>query len=199
METEILRINEDGEVEITNEGVELIEVVKVLKSLNYNKQQGDHDGRKRLRLKNELKYVFLVHHPRSPYREYSDSEKDIEAKLEIGLPSDWVMSTELKLFITKFRDYTYTRLMKLLDAAEKAIDKVRDYLEKVDFSERTGTGNVVNHPTDIMKLIADMPKVASGLRELQQQAKTQMVGARSKSRGDHETGWIMEEKQAEHL
>lgn len=196
---DLLVINkETGEVEFSDEALAL-EVVKTLRSLNYNKQEGDADGRKRERIKREKRYVWFMYHPLTPYREYSEKEKLIEAKLEAKLPDDWVPSSELVAFIAEYIKHTKTRILRLLDSAEKAVDKVRIYLETVDLSERTAAGGIVNHPTDVIKLISDLPKAAQSLQELQLQAKSHLLAPAKKSRGDAEIGWIMEEKQEERL
>lgn len=197
---EILVVNkETGEVEIGNDGAHLIAAYRTIDSLNYNKQPGDIDGRKRNRKKAELKYVWFMYHPATPYREYSESERDIEARLEAKLPDTWVPSTELQLFIAHYTKDTKSRVLKLLDAAEKAIDKVRHYLETVNLNERTAGGSAVNHPGDVLKLIADLPKTAQALQDLQTQAKSHLIAPAKKSRGDAEIGWIMEEKQEERI
>jgi hypothetical protein len=198
--TEILVINpETSEIELGTDSVELLEAYRTINSLNYNKQPGDTEGRKRTRVKTELKYVYLMYHPRTLYREYSEEEKHFEAKMESKLPENWVPSTELELFIAAYRKHSKPRVEKLLDAAEKAIDKVRIYLETVNFSERTAGGAIVNHPGDILKLISDLPKTAQSLQELQQQAKSHLIAPATKSRGDQQMGWLMEEKPLERI
>lgn len=188
----ILKISPDGEFEgfEDNEVTQMPEF-KAMLSLNYNKQPGDIDGRKRSRAHKEFLYLFYRRDPRSAYREYEDKDREEESKLTAGLPSDWLPSPEFRAVEQKYLSCVTTRYMKLLNAAEKAVDKVRSFLDTVDLTERTTSGSFVVSPKQIIEVIENLPKVAAGLKQLQEQAAYNQVS--TKSRGDKEIGWLAED------
>ncbi len=157
-------------------------------SLKYNKRNGDLDGRKRYRALEELKYLHLAYSTKSPYRDYSDNERLEESKKDCGFSSNWEESTELKLLIPKFIKGTTSKLARLLQTTESVLDKLDSYYKTIDFS--LGAENRVE-PKEVIESLNKLPKLAQTLQELERQVKTGSVGT-TKSKGDHETGWIMD-------
>lgn len=187
----ILKI-EDNEAKLVREELELIPEFKALLSLNYNKDKGDQDGRKRFRATKEFTYIWFMYSNHSPYREYEEKERKLEALQTAGLPHNYPISTDLQAAIEKYKKLTDTRVLRLIRSAEKAVDKLRDYFETVDFTERNSSGTLVNKPSEIIKAIGDLDDVSSGLEKLatrQRAEKNQFVDAR----GTQEAGWLMEQ------
>lgn len=191
----ILKIDEAGEIiGFEEEELSTLSVFKSILTLKYNQQPGDIDGRKRNRAKAEMKYVFLRYDPRSPYREYNEVDRENESRIEVGFPADWAPSVELKLFIQAYEKIVNSdRFMRLCKAAESAIDKLETHLKNIDFTEKNNSGGLVNNPKDVINIISSLPQVAAGLKALQEQAKYNLLSP-SKSKGDQEMGWLMEER-----
>lgn len=187
----ILTITETGEVKFAQEEGALIPVYIPLTTLKYNKQPGDSDGKKRLRLQQELIYVWFMYSTKSIYKEYSEKERREEALLTAGLPSNFQESPELKAFIAKYKELNESRILKLTMAAEKAIDKLREYFETMDFTLKTDTGALVNKPSEVIRAIVELDKVATGLEKLAQRQRNE-VKEGSTNRGNQEDGWIMD-------
>lgn len=187
--TNLVRVDDDGEVIGIEDEYKVMPEFKALWTLDYNKGPRDHDGRKRLRAKSELLYMWSMYSPRTPYRDYSEKDREEQSREDSSLPPEWEPSKELSVAIEKYKKCTETRFYKLLLGAEKAIDKVRDYLNTVDLTQTTSGGSLVNHPTDVMRVISDLPKMAAALKSLEEQAKYDIVST-SKSKGDHEVGWM---------
>ena len=185
---EWLKINTEGEVEFNSEEIKLIPELQSILSLKYNKQKGDLDGRKRYKALAELKYLYLVHSSKSPYRDYSDLERLDEAKKDCNFSQDWEESTELKLLIPKFIKGNQNKLARLLATTEKVLDKLDFYFNNIDLQERDEKGAYVNDPKKVMEVLKQLPSVASTLQELERQVKVGSVGT-PKSKGDHELGW----------
>lgn len=190
----ILKINENNEAELLREELELIPEFKPLLALNYNKQPGDVDGRKRVRATKEFTYIWFMHSNYSPYREYDDKERHEESLATALLPSTFTPSTELLLAIKKYKTLNESRILKLIRAAEAAIDKVKDYFNTIDFTKETSTGALVNKPTDVIRAIKELDGVSEGLEKLAARQRTeqnQFVSAR----GQQEVGWLMEQQK----
>lgn len=188
----ILKI-ENGEAKLMREELSLIPEFATILSLKYNKQEGDVDGRKRFRATSEFTYLWYMYSHLSPYREYSESERHEEATVIAGLSIGFTPSDELKAAIVKYKTLNETRILKLIRAAEKAVDNLRAYFEAVDFTEKNANGVLVNKPADVIKAIVDLDKVATGLDKLAARQKTE-VKEGSATRGGQEDGWIMEKE-----
>ena len=188
---EWLKINNEGEVEFNSEEVKLVPEIQCLFTLKYNQSKGDKDGRKRYRALDELKYLHLMYSPKSPYRDYSDTERKEECKRDCKFGNDWEESTELKLLIPKFIKGNQNKLARLLATTDKMLDKLDTHYNNLDLEERDDKGKYTNDPKEIMMALKQLPALAQTLQELERQVKTGSVG-NPKSKGDHELGWIMD-------
>lgn len=185
----ILRIDEEGNIlGYENNEITAIPEFKVLWSLDYNKRKGDVDGRKRARAKSELLYMYLMHDPRSIYVNYSEEEKHQEALVASQLPEDWKPSKEYLAVERTYTSVIDTRFYKVLKAAEKALDELRNFLSRVDLTGNNVEG-IQAKPKDIIDIISDLPKVSASLRQLQEQAKFSLTSPEH-SKADHEIGLL---------
>ena len=66
----------NGDIKLASEDLLNIPEIKEIYTLKYNKGDGDHDGRKRLRFHNELMYVFFFYSHKSSIIDYEDGERD---------------------------------------------------------------------------------------------------------------------------
>lgn len=187
----IFKIGEEGEfVGFENNEVTAIPAFKAMLALNYNKQKGDIDGRKRFRAKSEFFYMYLMYDPRSPYVNYTEQERHEESLRDAGLDSDWKPSEEFNKVKEKYLLCVESRFYKVLKSAEKALDQIRVFLDSVDLSDPSKS---TTKPKDIIDIIADLPKVSASLSQLQEQAKLSLSPV-SQSKGDHELGFLATRK-----
>lgn len=189
-----LKINEDGEVELTTEEVKLVPELALIHSLKYNKGEGDMDGRKRKRAKQELKYLYLAYSTKSPYKDYSKEERIEEAKKDCEFNTGWEESTELQLLIKKFQQGEKSKFERLLSAAENFLEKLETHLSKVDFDKTDEKGALVYDPNKILTTLQKLPGLAQTIQELELQIRNGNVG-NPKSKGDHEIGWMAMQEQ----
>lgn len=190
---EWLRLNDDGEIEFVSEEIKLVPEMQALLALKYNKAKGDLDGRKRYRALNELKYMYLNYSIKGPYRDYSDADRLVEAKLDCSLPGEWEESTELKLLIPKYLKGSKSKLARLLTTTEGVLDKLDAYFNSINLLEKKDNGEYVNDPKKIMDALKQLPGLAQTLQELEQQVKIGSIG-NPRSKGDHTLGWMAEDQ-----
>lgn len=184
-----LTINENGEVEFASEEIKLVPEVLRLLTLNYNKGPGDNEGRKKRRALTELKYLYLAYSPKSPYKDFSDTERIAEARIDCNLPVTWEESEELKAVIPKFFKGTKTKVARLLDTVNKFMDKFEAHLNSIDLNERNMSGGIVHTPKSVMETLERLPRLAETLQELENQARSGII-VKTSSKGDHEVGWM---------
>jgi hypothetical protein len=184
-----LRLNTEGEIEFVSEEVKLVPELQTLLALKYNKGPKDNDGRKRFKALAELKYLYLVYSPKSPYKDYSDHERLEEAKKDCLFPNEWEESTELKLLVPKFIKGNTSKISRMLQTAEGVLDKLDSYLRNIDFTEKLESGVLLHKPKEVIDTLKQLPSLAANLQELEQQVRQGHVGT-PKSKGDHEVGWM---------
>jgi len=186
---EWVKITDEGEIEFVSAEVKLVPEVQAILTMAYNKGQGDFEGRKKLRAKTEMKYLYLAYSKRSPYKDFSEDERIIEARDDCKFPPDWKPSKELIALIPKFQNGTQNKVARLLGTVTKFIDKFEKNLNNIDLNERTASGGLLYKSTDIMATLERLPRLAETLQELENQANTGVI-VKTASKGDHELGWM---------
>lgn len=190
---EWIKINEDGEVELLMEEVKLVPELVAMNTRAYNKAAGDHEGRLKKRVKQELKYLYLAYSLKSPYKDYSSKERIEEARKDCNFPEGWEESEELKLLIHKYTKANPSRITRLLHTAENTVDKLRDFLDEIDLSQKDEYGKLVHTTASVLKTLEQLPAVAQTLAELERQSRTDIIH-NTKTRGDQELGWMASTK-----
>lgn len=187
---EWLRFDENEEVQLVAEEVKLVPELQAINTLAYNKQEGDHQGRNRVRAKQELKYLYLTYSMRSPYRDYSDDEREQQARIDCNFNEKWKPSSELEALIKKYKEGTPNKIARLLTTVKKFLDKFEKHLNEIDLNERnSSSGAVIHSPKSIMETLERLPRLAETLQELENQVKLGTI-ATVRSKGDHELGWM---------
>jgi hypothetical protein len=188
---EWIKINDNGEVELVSEEIRLVPEMEVVFTLSYNRGPKDNEGRKRYRLKSELRYMYLAYSHKSPYKDYTEVERIAQAKLDCYFPENWEESKELQLLINRYTIASPNKITRLLHTAERTVDKLRTFLESINLDERNETGNLVHTTASVLKTLSELPSVAQTLTELERQARTDTI-QRVGSKGDHQLGWMSE-------
>lgn len=193
---EWLKINAEGELEFVAEEVKLVPEVQALLSLKYNKGPKDHDGRKRYRAMEELRYMYLAYSPKSPYKDYLEDERTKEAKDDCKFPDSWTESAELQACIAKYKKGTISKITRSLNTVERFLEKFEKHLNSIDLDERTQMGALIHDPAKVMTTLSKLPQFLKTIQELEMAAKNDLVVTPS-SKGDHELGWMAVTKPVE--
>lgn len=120
----------------------------------------------------ELSYIeFLYSYlDTNPYSEYEESEKEEKIILDLFGNKKWKPDKEILLAVEKyieFRDNASVSL-RFYKSNVKAIEKLRTFLETVDFHDRTKGGAAVYKPGDISKALRESNDVLSSLQKLKE-------------------------------
>lgn len=186
---EWFKVNAEGELEFASEEVKLVPEIQAMMSLKYNKGPKDHEGRKKYRMWQELRYMRLVYSPMSPYKDFYEHEREAEARLDCNLPKEWKESDELKACITKYLKGTVSKVSRSLKTTENFLEKFEKHLNNIDLDERNGNGGLVHDPAKVMNTLKALPDFLNTIQELERAAKNGIVTS-PKSKGDHELGWM---------
>jgi len=152
---------------------------------------GDGSGKYKKQATREFTYIFHMYDFRSPFENYAEKEREDEALAISGLTKAKVNSDkDLWAAIEKYQERlaNSSKTLQGLRSMKYAIDKMYDYLETIDFTERDEKGALVNNPKTIQAIIKDMPSVSKSLNELEELVKQEMEGEVG-LRGDAEKGY----------
>jgi len=186
---EWLKLNNEGEIEFVSQEIKLVPELQEMFTLKYNKGNKDADGRKKFRLMNELKYLYLVYSLKSPYNDYTTEDKHKEALSDCGFPVDWKPSPELKALIEKYQKGQVNKVTRSLRVVESFLEKFEKHLESIQLDERNANGGLVHDPGKIMTTLKQLPDYLMTLQELERQARHDIIRTPT-SKGDHELGWM---------
>ena len=185
---ELFRI-ENYKALINKTDVYLVPEFKAMLELKYNTQKGDHQGRNRVRAYKEFTFLYFYIDYRSEYNNYTETEKKAEALLAANLPEDYSFSKELKAAIKKYKELQETRILKLLNAANNAIDKIRIYYDNLDFTSTDNQGKPRHDPSKVLISINGLAKTIESLEKLEKKVK-QSLKQDTGVRGDSEEGFL---------
>lgn len=134
---------------------------------------------------NELAFVYFYADPRSDYQYITIPEDRINAIKEgEGLPDKWQPDKDL-LKAIEFYDSFKPMSALLLDDSRKMINKLRDYINEIDFNEKDDKGKPIYTMSSITSTIKQIPELTKTLNEAERLVNQEMLEA-AKARGSVE-------------
>jgi hypothetical protein len=148
----------------------------------------DRDKTKNKELANkELAFIYYSIDFRSIYTSYFGEEKIERIKRDIRLPKTWKPDAKINAAIDKYNELSRTQSMGLLEDAEYAVERLRDYFRTVDLTKTDATGKPLFTAKDLIGNLKNLGDVISGIKELklevlkEQQSGNMVKGNRQKS------------------
>ena len=136
--------------------------------------KGDHDGRKKLKTKKELAYIYHMNDYRSPYASVDSSVRYDKVVEDLFADYDWQPDEIVKKAEQKYNELTETHMTKLLKSARNATKKLEQFLNDVDLTERDDNGKPVYSAKDLIDNLTKLGQVSKGLDDLEEQVKKAM-------------------------
>lgn len=161
--------NGKNEVTINEPEVLLIKEFAALWTNARNKTKEDPKGIYKTRAFRELTYIWLMLDWASPYADYTEQERHQEALKDANLTeAEWADPT-FRAACRKYRDMQdSSRALKLIKSAQGIVDKITDYFESIDLTERDPlTGRPVYKTKDVMAEMKTVSEVVEELKTLE--------------------------------
>ena len=161
--------NSANEVTINEPEILLIREFADLWDVSRNKTKEDPKGSKRSRAYREFTYIWLMCDWASPYSDYTEQERHIEAMKDARLTEkEWTDPT-FRAACRKYRELqNSSRSLKLIKAAEDVVDKITDYFETLDLQERDPiSGKPIFKTKDVMAELSNVSDVVEQLKALE--------------------------------
>jgi hypothetical protein len=180
---DLFKIDEDTFlVDLNKEWISTIpEFKKIISSDRGSK--GDADGRKKLHAIKVFTFIYHYCDFQSQFIDYDDNRRREEALHNAGLCEDDVTIVAVEIAIDKYNKLQDTRILRLLNSANGAIDKLTDYFDNIDFELRDINDKLMYSPKEINGLIQSLDKTYSGQKSLEDRVKKELKET-ARVRGD---------------
>lgn len=168
--------NVRNKIELALPEILLVKEFAELMKCDRNICEEDPKGSQGLRAYKEFSYIWLAIDWRSPYSDYAEQERHIEALRDSGITEEEFNNPEFRTACRKYRALQESnRSIKLLQAAQNTVDKFIDYFNSVDPQERDPlTGKPIFKVKDLIAEISNLSKVNDELNTLETMVKKEL-------------------------
>ena len=182
--------NATGDIELNEPEVLLIREFNVLWEKDRNKCKEDPTGSKRLLAWREFKYIYLMLDWLSPYSQYNEGERHEECLKDANLTEEEWNNEDFRAACRKYRDLQESsKALKLIKPAQSVADKLADYFNDLDLSERDPvTQKPIYKTKDVIAEMQSASSVVEELKNLEIMYKKEIQATTSTVRGDAELG-----------
>lgn len=182
--------NASGELELNEPEILLIKEFEELWEKGRNKCKEDPTGTRRLRAFREFKYIFLMLDWMSPYSQFDEQERHQECLLDASITEEEWADPTFRAACRKYRELQESsKTLKFIKAAQGVVDKITDYFNDLDLSERDPvTQKPIYKTKDVITEMQNASKVVDELKNLEIMYKKEIQAVNSSIRGDAELG-----------
>ena len=180
-----------GGLELNDHDILLIKEFDKLWSQDRNKCKEDPTGIARLRAFREFKYIYLMIDWTSPYSKYDETQRHTECLKDADITEEEWADPDFRAACRKYREIQdSSKVLKLIKAAQGVVEKITDYFEDIDLSERDpATQKPIYKTKDVMAELQNISTVVSELQALEDLYKKEQQ-AESQVRGDATPGFM---------
>lgn len=156
-------------VVLNDENILLVKEFAALMDLKRNKTVNDKTGKNRERAFKEFKYIYLFFDWNSPYLQFLEQDKHIEALADSGLTEEEFEDPLFKEACCKYdKIQNSSKIGALLKASYSTIDKITHYLETLDLQERDeNTGKPIFKTKDVIAELSSASKLYDTIKTLE--------------------------------
>lgn len=181
--------NSTGNLVLNEYEILLVTEFATLYDVKRNKCKEDPKGSLRLKAWKEFKYIFLMLDFKSPYLEYLEQDRHEEAMRDSGLTEEEWNDPDFRAACRKYIEIKdSSRILSLIRTALRATEKLRVFIDNIDFTETDGNGKYLNDTKKFMETLGQIQKMRDTLRELESAYKKDLSSSGVKYRGDYELG-----------
>lgn len=183
--------NGKNEVTLNEPEVLLIKEFAALWTNDRNKTAEDKTGKLKTRAIREFTYIWLMLDWASPYADYTEQERHQECLKDAHLTDAEWADPDFRAACRKYRELqNSSRSLKLIKSAQGIVDKITDYFDSIDLTERDEiTGKPIYKTKDVMSEMQTVSKVVEELKTLEFMYKKEQE-SESDVRGDAEVGFM---------
>lgn len=142
---------------------------------------------------NFLTIVYFTYDPRSDYSYISNDELRLKEVCESNGFDYPKKFNDLEIdCINLYKKLTTTLSQELLRSTKVAIDKLRTFLESIDFNDKDDKGRLIFTPQAITATIKQIPQLSKELKDAEQ-AVAKEIEEQGRARGGNESKSLMDD------
>lgn len=142
---------------------------------------------------NFLTIIYFTYDPRSDYSYISNDELRLQEVCESnGFTYPRKFNALEEECINLYKKLTTTLSQELLRSTKVAIDKLRNFLENVDFNERDEKNKLIFTPQALTSAIKQIPQLSKELKDAEQ-AIAKEIEEQGRARGGNESKSLMDD------
>lgn len=130
-----------------------------------------------------LPYIYHMVSPKSSYSQMNMKEREEVVKADYIKNKKWEPDELVKKAMDKYTKLISTPSLRLVLAAEGAADKLSDYYNQLDFSERDHSGKLIYSANDLSNTLAKVSSIVTSLQELRKKVEKEQVEGKTSRRG----------------
>ena len=142
--------------------------------------------------KQELAYIYFMGDPRSDYQYLVDKEARSEEIIQgLGMPDKWKPDAAVERALTFYESFK-PMSAGLLEDTRFVVDRLRQELRNMDFSEKDDKGKPIHTLQSITATIKQIPSLAKDLDEAER-TLSKDITAEAKARGSQSKALLEDE------
>lgn len=151
--------------------------------------KGDTEGRKKLKARRELVYIYMMQDFGAPIRDYEGSEKHKEALKYSNLTDDDIDSV-VKVAVKKYEELQLaaSRPLRTYKAMVKGLDALDSYFENVDFKQTDDDGKLLYSPDKYQNSMGKMHGLYDALDKFKKRVEEDLKNVDGGIRGQATLG-----------
>ena len=120
----------------------------------------------------EMNYIIYLLHPKSDFSDLRNEEERSDAIIEsIHRGKELRLDKITEEAIDFYKERYYNSKINFLNSALDTLNKTKEYLDDIDFTEKDDKGGLVYDPKKVVDLIAQSPKLMAAIKELEDQIR----------------------------
>lgn len=126
---------------------------------------------------------------KSPYLEYLEQDRHEDSMKDSGLTEEEWEDPDFRAACRKYIEIKdSSRILSLIKTAYRTLEKMRVFLDNIDFTDVDGNGKYLNDPKKVLESISQIGKMNDYLKELEINYKKGQTASSTRYRGDAELG-----------
>lgn len=132
----------------------------------------------------ELSYIFFCGWIKSPYRNMAPIDKEHNIKKDYIKDSKWKPDKAIQDAILKWEKFQETPSMRFLKSASFACEKLIEYFDSIDWTERNDKGMSVYKLSEVVSALSKVDDIRSSLQKLAEKVELESATKSVRGGGD---------------
>tara|TARA_R100001463_G_C3450119_1_gene213573 strand:+ start:160 stop:705 length:546 start_codon:yes stop_codon:yes gene_type:complete len=132
-------------------------------------------SKEKLKAMRELSYIYFICDYKSPYRDsYALSRLEAMVCKDFMKDEKYTPDAKVSAAKSKYKELQKTPSMLLLDASLQTVNKLTDYLQNIDLTERDKNDKPIYKPSDVTSSLKNIGGIVESLSKVKESVEKEM-------------------------